>query len=82
MIIPKNKNFKLSFENWFTSYNLIVSLKNHGILGVGTVRSNRLSGCQFENDKNLKKSGRGSYDTKIEQILNVRGITLELFFIL
>ncbi|KAE9525654.1 hypothetical protein AGLY_014181, partial [Aphis glycines] len=67
-IIPKNKNFKLSFDNWFTSYNLVVSLKNHGILGVGTVRSNRLSGCQFENDKNLKKSRRGSYDTKIDTI--------------
>jgi len=65
-IIPKNKNFKLSFDNWFTSYNLVVNLKSHGILGVGTVRSNRLSGCQFELDKNLKKSGRGSYDTKID----------------
>lgn len=65
-IIPKNKNFKLSFDNWFTSYNLLVNLKSHGILGVGTVRSNRLSGCQFELDKNLKKSGRGSYDTKID----------------
>lgn len=64
-IIPKNKNFKLSFDNWFTSYNLVVNSKNHGILGVGTVRSNRLSGCQFENNKNLKKLGRESYDTKI-----------------
>jgi len=65
-IIPKNKNFKLSFNNWFTSHNLVVNLKSHWILGVGTVRSNRLLECQFENDKNLKKSGRGSYDTKID----------------
>lgn len=65
-IIPKNKNFKLSFDNWFSSYNLIVHLKSLGILGVGTVRSNRLSGCKFELDNKLKKSGRGSYDTKID----------------
>jgi len=65
-IIPKNQNFKLSFDNWFTSYNLVVNLKSHGILSVGTVRTNRLSGCQFELDKNLKNSGRGSYDTKID----------------
>jgi len=65
-ILPKHKNYKLSFDNWFTSYNLILHLKSLGILSVGTVRSNRIAGCQFENDKDLKKAGRGTYDTRID----------------
>ncbi|XP_050063057.1 piggyBac transposable element-derived protein 3-like [Aphis gossypii] len=65
-ILPKHKNYKLSFDNWFTSYNLILHLKSLGILSVGTVRSNRIAGCQFEKDKDLKKAGRGTYDTRID----------------
>lgn len=65
-IIPKNENFKLSFDNWYTSYNLMTDLKYKGILAIGTVRSNRMAGCQFINDKDLKKSGRGTYDCKVD----------------
>jgi hypothetical protein len=59
-IIPKHKNYKPSFDNWFTSYNLMLNLKNLGILSVGSVRSNRIAGYQFENDIHLKKVGRRS----------------------
>jgi hypothetical protein len=65
-IIPKHKNYKLSFDNWFTSYNLMLNLKNLGILSIDTVRSNRIAGCQFENNKDLKKTGRGTFDTRID----------------
>lgn len=63
----------MSFDNWFTSYNLVVNLKHYGILSVGTVRSNRLSGIHFESDKDLKKSGRGTYDTQIDITYGIVG---------
>jgi len=65
-IIPRNKNYKLCFDNWFTSYQLMCNLKHFGILANGTVRINRMSGCQFKSDKELKKEGRGTYDSKID----------------
>lgn len=65
-IIPKNKNFKLCFDNWFTSYQLMCCLRNLGILANGTVRTNRMAGCQFISDKDLKNKGRGAYDTQID----------------
>ncbi|XP_025191714.1 piggyBac transposable element-derived protein 3-like [Melanaphis sacchari] len=36
------------------------------MLGIGTTRTNRLSGCTFKNEKDMKKSGRGTYDTKVD----------------
>ena len=33
----------------------------------GTLRSNRLSGCQLEDDKSLAKRGRGSFDSRVEK---------------
>ena len=40
------------------------ALKDSGFWAVGTIRQNRLSGCQLASDKKLKDSGRGSYDHK------------------
>ncbi|KAF0706037.1 Uncharacterized protein FWK35_00033632, partial [Aphis craccivora] len=64
-IIPRNKNYKLCFDNWFTSYQLICNLKQFGILANVTVRINRMSGCQFKSDKELKKKEE-AYDSKID----------------
>ena len=36
------------------------------MLGIGTVQTNRLSGCTFKNKKDMKKSDRVTYDTKID----------------
>lgn len=66
LFIPRNKNYKLCFDNWFTPYQLMCNLKNFGILANGTVRINRMSECQFKSDKELKKEGRGTYDSKID----------------
>ncbi|XP_022180053.1 piggyBac transposable element-derived protein 3-like [Myzus persicae] len=64
--VPKFKNYKVATDNWFNSYNLQCHLKFSGMLGIGTVRTNRLSGCTFKNEKDMKKSGRGTYDTKVD----------------
>lgn len=62
--IPKNRNFKLSFNNWFSSIPLMLELSQQGIHCLGTVRSNRLPGSSMMPDADLKRSGRGSFQEK------------------
>ena len=72
--LPKGRNFKLFFDNWFTSFRLICALKEVGILSVGTVRHNRLPKCSFKNDNELKREGRGSCDYRTDTKNNVFAI--------
>ncbi|XP_076156111.1 piggyBac transposable element-derived protein 3 [Alosa pseudoharengus] len=62
--IPKNKNVKVFFDNWFTSVRLMLVLAQQGIHCVGTVRLNRLPGSSMVKDEDLKRSGRGSFQEK------------------
>lgn len=55
------------FDNFFSSFELMSYLRNElGIFSLGTIRSNRLRGCELLNDKQLRKNGRGSYDYKVD----------------
>lgn len=72
--LPYNKNFKLYTDNWFSSYKLTCALKEKGILTVGAVRPNRLPGCKFEDDKHLKKKGRGAFDFRTETQNNILAV--------
>ncbi|CAK1601971.1 unnamed protein product [Parnassius mnemosyne] len=52
------------FDNYYTSLELVVYLRNElGIFSLGTVKANRLRGCQekLDTDKMLKRKGRGSF---------------------
>ena len=69
--VPQNMNYKLYFDNYFTTIQLQVELKKLGIFSVGTVRSNRLSGLVMKDEKTLKQKGRGDMDYRIT---NVNGV--------
>lgn len=69
--LPRNKNFKVFFDNWFTSYDLLVHLKEIGLLATGTVRINRMRGCKLKSDETLKNEGRGSYDFCTDKNRNI-----------
>ncbi|XP_049306580.1 piggyBac transposable element-derived protein 1-like isoform X2 [Bactrocera dorsalis] len=69
--LPVNQNFKLFFDNWFSSISLMIALKEKGILAVGTIRSNRLKNCALISEKDLQKRGRGSSDFKYEATHNL-----------
>jgi hypothetical protein len=66
--IPEFKNYTLGFDNYFSSLRLLVMLRQRGINGVGTIRSNRLRqlSSEFEDDKSLKKRGRGAFDWRCD----------------
>lgn len=66
--IPKNRNFKLFFDNWFSSVPLMLVLAQQGIHCVGMVHLNRLPGSSIVRDDDLKKSGRGSFREKTAHV--------------
>lgn len=66
--IHRNQNYKLFFDNWFTSLPLLVYLTKEGILPLGTVRTNRLPNCELPKESVMKKMGRGAFVEKVTQI--------------
>ncbi|XP_071748992.1 piggyBac transposable element-derived protein 3-like [Lepeophtheirus salmonis] len=68
--LPKNQNFKLHIDYWFTSHSLLCALKEIGIYGTGTVRS-RLPCCILKRDSMLKNDGRGRCDIRTETKNNI-----------
>ena len=64
--LPSHKNHKLFFDNWFSTLELMLYLKNKGILAVGTIRLNRLGGCSASSNKDLQKAGTGSSDYRTD----------------
>lgn len=65
--LPAHKNYKIYYDNWFSSVPLIDALNEKGILCLSTVRANRLKGLKLKEDKELKREGRGALDFSIEQ---------------
>jgi len=59
-IIPSNNNFKLYYDNYYTSIQLMVYLKTRGIENLGTVRRNRLKNVPFPSDAAMKSKDRGT----------------------
>ena len=60
--LPKNQNFQLFMDNWFSTLSLLSELKSIRILTIATFRSNRLGGCPLMAEKDLKACGRHSFD--------------------
>lgn len=58
-VIPKEKNYKLYFDNYYTTLALEVYLKKNGIYSLGTLRRNRVPGLLLPDDKTLKTKPRG-----------------------
>jgi hypothetical protein len=69
--LPKHQNYKVYTDNWFTSNSLLCALKERGMYGTGTVRSNRPPGCSLKSDTDLKKDGRGSCEIRTETRNNI-----------
>jgi hypothetical protein len=60
--LPKGQNYEVCVDIWFTSFSLMCTLKENGILAVGTVRISRLRDCSLKTDEGLKTLGRGADD--------------------
>lgn len=60
-VIPKHKNHRLYMDNFFSTVPLFFEMYKRGILCMGTVRNNRLSGLNVISDKDLKSKGKSAY---------------------
>lgn len=58
--IPINQNYKLFFDNYYTTLPLLVFLKERKILSLGTVRRNRLKNVKLPYDNDIMKEPRGT----------------------
>ncbi len=55
------------FDNFFKLLKLINHLKESlGLRSLGTIHENRLMGCRMEEDRDLLRKGRGSFDFRVD----------------
>jgi hypothetical protein len=64
--LPANQNYKIS-DNFFTSAVLMERLLERGIHYTGTVRSGQLPNLKLQDDKQLAKQGRKSFDVVVSE---------------
>ena len=60
--IPKHQNQQVFFDDWFSTFPLLLKLHSTGILATATFRMNRLAGYPLMSNKDLKKEGCRSFD--------------------
>ncbi|KAH7979204.1 hypothetical protein HPB49_008633 [Dermacentor silvarum] len=64
---PHGHNMRVYTDNYFSSVPLLRELKEVPILASNSIRSNHLLRCPLKSDKELKQTGRGSYDRKVSE---------------
>lgn len=69
--LPKPSKHDIFFDNYFTTYLLMVYLKNKNIKATGTVRDNRLQKCPVTQSKQMKKMSRREYDYRFDDNNNI-----------
>lgn len=72
-IIPRNKNYRLYHDNYYTAIPLMVHLAKEGIYSLGTIRRNRLPNCKLPTEASMKKVERG---TSHEFVASVDGVDI------
>lgn len=55
------------FDNYFTTYNLLLELQERGLNATGTVRLNRFQAPPLKSEKALTKQGRGAHDEVVSK---------------
>lgn len=64
--LPRRQNFKVFYDNWFSSYPLCLALKENGYLATATLRADRTKNCPLPVEKDLKKQGRGTHSYRTD----------------
>ena len=64
--LPSDLKLNVTFNNPFTSLNLLKMLAENGIGGTGTLRANRTDKCPIKDNKAIGKESRGAYDFRYD----------------
>ena len=54
------------FDNFFTSYSLLVQLREKGFRATETIRDVRITNCPLKPAKEINKMKRGTYDYRFD----------------
>ncbi|XP_060760426.1 piggyBac transposable element-derived protein 3-like [Neoarius graeffei] len=73
--LPHGQNYKIYADYYFTSIPLVARLRECGIHYTGTARQVRLPNCNLNDEKTLKKKGRGTFDVRVEKNHNICAVT-------
>lgn len=65
-LVENKDHHKIYFDNFFSSYALLVHLKHLGFFATGTIRDNRLLNCPLETSKSMSKKYRGYYSGRYD----------------
>ena len=64
-IVPDHGNFKLFYDNWFSSLELLEELSKRSIFTLSTIRFQRIPSLSFPSDTEMRKTlGRGGHIEK------------------
>ncbi|KAK2705490.1 hypothetical protein QYM36_015771 [Artemia franciscana] len=64
--LPQKMDYKIYFENWFSSLKLMSLIKIKGFPCIGTLIKARLKGCPLLTDGEMKKRERGTSDYRTD----------------
>ncbi|GBL99244.1 PiggyBac transposable element-derived protein 3 [Araneus ventricosus] len=65
-VVETPAKHKIYMDNFFTSYDLFVSLRDKRFFATGTVRENRMEKCALKSSKILGKMDHGTSDRKFD----------------
>ena len=60
---PERENFKVYFDNFFTSIPLLIQLKEKGFHALSVLKTNRMSGAILKSKGDMKRQGRSAMDS-------------------
>ena len=63
-VLPEGKNYKIAFDNWFSSPDLFSKLHERKIFCISTFQLSRFKDLSYPEDRDMKKSGRGTFIEK------------------
>ena len=69
--LPERENFKVYFDNFFTSIPLLIQLKEKGFHALGVLKTNRMSGAILKPKGDMKRQGRGAMDSFVSKSGNI-----------
>ena len=69
--LPDNLSFQVTFENFFTTLNLLQYLGRKGIGATGTLRANRTAKFPIIDQKEMSKKPRGTMDYRYDSAYKI-----------
>ena len=65
--LPERENFKVFFDNFFTSIPLLIQLKEKVFHALGVLKTNRMSSAILKSKGDMKRQGGGAINSCVSE---------------